>query len=96
MPESSRAATTMRQRPKPRSSSVSSGPVGLAHEVPARDAGVRRAVGHELGYVLRAHEQPGELTAERRRQRAVAGGANVEACLAEQLPCVVGEAALVG
>ena len=43
---------------------------GLAHEVPPGDAGVRRAVGDELGDVLRAHEERLELAAERGGQRA--------------------------
>jgi hypothetical protein len=69
---------------------------GLAHEVGSGDPGVRRAIGDELGDVLRAHEQRLELTAERGRQRAGAGGTNLEAGVGEQLAGFFRQPSFVG
>jgi DNA-binding protein HU-beta len=86
----------MRQRPKPRSSSVSRPRPALAHEVPPGDARVGRAVGDELGDVLGAHEDRLELAAERRGEGAVAAHAHLEPGVGEEVAGVLGEAALVG
>jgi hypothetical protein len=66
------------------------------HEIPPRHARVGRTVGHELGDVLRAHEDGLELAAERRGERALAAGANLEAGVVEQLAGLLGETSLVG
>ena len=55
-----------------------------------------RAVGDELGNVLRANEDRLEVTAERCDEGALAGGAELEARVGEQRAHVLGEAPLVG
>ena len=75
---------------------TSSVATGLADQVPAGHAGIGRAVGHELGDVLGAHENGFELAAERCGERALAGRPDFEAGVVEQVAGVLTEAALVG
>ena len=69
---------------------------GFGDEVPAGDAGIRGAVGDELGNVLRAHEDGLELAAERRGEGALAAGPYLEAGVVEQIPAVLVQPAFVG
>jgi hypothetical protein len=93
---SSLAATTMRQRPKPRVEQRVEAAAALADQVPAGDARVGGAVGDELGDVLGAHEDRLELAAERRGEGAVAARPDRQAGVGEQLARLVGEATFVG
>ncbi len=68
---------------------------GLAYEVEAGHASVGRAVGDELGNVLRAHEQRLELTTERCSEGAWPGGANLQTGVGEQVAGLFGEPPLV-
>ena len=86
-------AAARRSRGRASTSSVA---LGLADEIPAGDAGVGRAVGDELGDVLRADEDRLELAAERGGERALAAGADLEPGVVEQLAGIVGEPSLVG
>ena len=58
-------------------------------EVPSRDASVRRAVGDELGNVLRANKDGLERPTERRRQRPFTGCADGKSGVREQFAALL-------
>src|SRR6185312_16667248 len=57
----------------------------LRDEIPSRDPGIGGAIRDELGDVLRPHEDCFEFAAERRGERAVAAGPDLEAGVGEQV-----------
>ena len=70
--------------------------LGLTDQIPARNPGIGRPIGDELGNILGAHEDRLELTAEGCGQGALTASLDGEPCILEQLAGFFRESALVG
>ena len=56
---------------------------GFSDEIQPSDAGIRDAIRHKLGYVLRSHEERPELAPEGRRQRPITASTDLETSVRE-------------
>ena len=56
---------------------------GFSNEIQPSDAGIRDAIRHKLGYVLRSHEERPELAPEGRRQRPITASTDLETSVRE-------------